>query len=731
MKLSEIKTPISTLQGIGPETARLFSNLNIFTVADLLLFFPRDYKDRTKIVPLNLFEVAKEVHTVAQVVAHEWFGYGKMKNLKILIRDKSAAAELICFNRPFLQKTFPVGSIIVVSGSFFIKYNSLQCTDFEAEKISDSGALSDFDNIPIPGMGIVPIYPLTQGLSQKKVFKAVQSALSQYSHGIDNDLENEIIAKRNLLSKQDAIKKIHAPQTLDEIDSARRTLAYEELFKLQKTVFLRAYEHKGELPEIDIFQATPSTANSEKIDFKSQNDFSPKQSALLKLLPFELTQDQMNVILQMNCDIDKGYEERAWILKNEIPVHKPPFTMQRLLQGDVGSGKTLVALFACLRVIDWGGQCAFMAPTEILARQHAENSARLLEQIGVRSAFLSGNLKAAGRTPLLKALKNGDIDILVGTHALFSASTIYKDLQLAVIDEQHRFGVLQRNAIIEKGRSLVSDESSSAKKIFASPHLLMMSATPIPQTLALTVYGDLDISTIKTMPAGRKPITTYLVAEGHEQNAYNAVHAELAKGKQAYFVYPAIEENFSSDENGGGNTGGIKSAEAAFKNLSQNIFPQYKCALLHSKIPEEEQSKILDEFRKNEIQIIFATTVVEVGVDVPNATCMVIEQADRFGLSQLHQLRGRVGRGDAQSFCFLIYGKNITENGIARMKVLRQSTDGFFIAEEDLKLRGPGQITGTAQSGQLELGIADLSRDKDLLLMSRADAYAQVAKATS
>lgn len=731
MKLAEIKTPISTLAGIGPETARLFSNLNVFTVADLLQFFPRDYKDRTKIVPLNLFETVKEIHTVAQVVAHEWFGYGRMKNLKILIRDKSASAELICFNRPFLQKTFPVGSIIIVSGSFFIKYNSLQSSSFEAEKISDSGELSDFDGIPIPSMGIVPVYPLTQGLSQKKVSKAVQSALSRYSHGIDNDLSDEIIAKRNLLSKQEAIKKIHAPQNLSDIESARRTLVYEELFKLQKTVFLRAYEHKGALPAMDIAQADSAKQSAVKNDSESKNDFSPKQAALLEMLPFALTQDQMSVILQMNRDIDKGYGERAQILKNENPVEKPPFTMQRLLQGDVGSGKTLVALFACLRVIDWGGQCAFMAPTEILAKQHAENSARLLERIGVRSAFLSGNLKASGRNPLLKALKNGDIDMLVGTHALFSASTVYKDLQLAVIDEQHRFGVLQRQAIIEKGRSLVSSDSSSEKKIFAAPHLLMMSATPIPQTLALTVYGDLDVSTIKTMPAGRKPITTYLVAEGHEQNAYNAVHAELAKGRQAYFVYPAIEENFDFDEDGRNNSGGIKSAEAAFKNLSQNIFPQYKCALLHSKIPEDEQSKILNEFRQNKIQILAATTVVEVGVDVPNATCMVIEQADRFGLSQLHQLRGRVGRGEAQSFCFLIYRKDITENGIARMKVLRQSTDGFFIAEEDLKLRGPGQITGTAQSGQLELGIADLSRDKDLLLLSRADAHAQVAQASS
>lgn len=398
--------------------------------------------------------------------------------------------------------------------------------------------------------------------------------------------------------------------------------------------------------------------------------------------------------------------------------------MQRLVQGDVGSGKTLVALFAALRVIDWGGQVAFMAPTEILARQHAENINRYVEKFGVRTAFLTGNVKTAGRKTLLKELKTGGIDILIGTHALFSNDVIYKDLQLAVIDEQHRFGVLQRQAIIEKGRQLLNS-------IYASPHLLMMSATPIPQTLALTAFGDLDISTIKTLPQGRKKIITYLVSSGHEQNAYNAVRQELDKGHQAYLVYPAIEsQETSSDTNAELNAGlfssseseSIKSAEKAFNELSSTYFSKYKCALIHSKIPEEQQTRILDDFRYGKIQMLFATTVVEVGVDVPNATCIVIEQADRFGLSQLHQLRGRIGRGIAQSYCFLIYRKNITENGIQRMKILRESTDGFFIAEEDLKLRGPGEITGTIQSGDLKLGIADLSRDHNLLLEARKDA---------
>lgn len=712
MRLSEIQTPISSLPGVGPAMQKQFANLNIWTICDLLNYFPRSYKDRTKRISLSQFETAREVHTIASVVGHEWFGYGKMKTLKILIRDSSARAELICFNRPFLEKSFPVGSIIAVTGSFFVKYNALQSSAFEAELIAEDGAFEDFENAAIPGSGILPVYKLTSGLTQKKICKVVAAAISQCCSAIDNDLSDDIIARRGLMQKRDAIRTIHQPKDFGQLESARKTLIYQELFDMQKAVLQRALEHKGSLPaaDCDAIISDEQNHNSSQ-DQNAGGEFSPRQAALLERLPFALTKDQMAAIGQINSDIDRGYDERAKLFKDKKPgAARAPWTMQRLLQGDVGSGKTLVALFACLRVIDWGGQCAIMAPTEILAKQHAQTCASLLEAVGVRVAFLSGSLTAAQRSPLLKALKNGDVNILIGTHALFSKTTVYKDLQLAVIDEQHRFGVMQRQAVVEKGRALVDEQN---KNFFVSPHLLMMSATPIPQSLALTVYGDLDVSVIKSLPAGRKPITTYLVAQGHEGNAYAAVAKELQKGRQAYFVYPAIEE---------GEEDGIKSATAAFENLSKNVFPNCKCALLHSKVPEDEQTKILNDFREGKIKILAATTVVEVGVDVPNATCMVIEQADRFGLAQLHQLRGRVGRGSEQSFCFLIYSKNISQNGIERMKILRQSTDGFYIAEEDLKLRGPGQINGTAQSGALELGLADLSRDRDLLMLARLDA---------
>ncbi|MBQ7618869.1 MAG: ATP-dependent DNA helicase RecG, partial [Treponema sp.] len=709
MKLSEIQTPISSLPGVGPAMQKQFANLNVWTICDLLNFYPRSYKDRTKRISLSQHETAKEVHTVAKVVGHEWFGYGKMKTLKIIVHDSTVSAELICFNRPFLEKSFPVGSIIAVTGAFFVKYNALQSSSFEAELLAQDGALEDFENAAIPGSGIIPVYKLTSGLTQKKICKVVAAALGQCGAAIDNDLSDAVIERRGLMQKRDAIRAVHQPKSFDQLEKARRTLIYQELFDMQKTVLQRALEHKGSLPAADC----GATENDEKTkNGAPQKKFSPRQAALLERLPFALTKDQMAAIAQINADIDRGYDERSKLLKasesgaaDGLASKKTPWTMQRLLQGDVGSGKTLVAVFACLRAIDWGGQCAVMAPTEILAKQHADTIARLLEPVGVRAAFLSGTISAAARSPLLKALKAGEINILVGTHALFSKTTVYNDLQLVVIDEQHRFGVTQRQSIVEKGRTVAGFN--------AAPHLLMMSATPIPQSLALTVYGDLDVSVIKSLPAGRKPITTYLVAQGHEANAYAAVAKELQKGRQAYFVYPAIGSGSSGLESASdfetGSLGldnaseaaGLKSATAAFENLSRSVFPGYKCALLHSQIPEDEQTKILNDFRQNKIQILAATTVVEVGVDVPNATCMVIEQADCFGLAQLHQLRGRVGRGSEQSYCFLIYRNGITQNGIERMKILRQSSDGFYIAEEDLKLRGPGQITGTAQSGAL------------------------------
>ena len=714
MFLNELKVTVESLAGVGPATAKQFAKLNIFTVADLLSVYPRDYDDRTKKVTLAEFSQHPKVHTICKVVAHSWFGYGKMKTLKIEITDGTANAFLIAFNRSFLEKSLPVGSIISVTGRFEIKYNELQSTVFEASRLAYDGILADYISAPVPDSALYPVYPLTEGLSQKNYRKTIGAALKAYGKTISDELPQEIIQERKLLPKQQALLQIHMPKNLEEVEEARRTLIYEELYQFEYKMALRALRHRGTLPSDKEVKESREVKKEEFHD-----SLSPRQKQLASRLTFELTPDQMKAIMDINADIDRSQVEFNAMMNREFGTagenERPPFNMQRLLQGDVGSGKTLVSFFACLRTIDYGGQCALLAPTELLARQHAENAAKLLEPVNVKAAFLTGNLKSGGRENLVNALRDGNIDLVIGTHALFSRNVSYKKLQLAIIDEQHRFGVAQRESIIDKGR--VSFGATAH-----TPDVLMMSATPIPQTLALTAFGDLDVSLIKTMPKGRKPVKTLLTVMGNERNVYEAVRKELNAGHQAYFVYPRIgEETEDSD-----NDKSLKAAEEMYDFLSNQVYPGITCALIHGKVTEEEQKKILEDFSKGKTKVLIATTVVEVGVDVGNATCIVVEHADHFGLAELHQLRGRVGRSDLQSYCFLIYGKNITEEGKARLKALHESTDGFYIAEQDLKLRGPGEISGTSQSGYLTLAIADLARDKEILKIARYDAFKQL-----
>lgn len=720
MKLQDIETPVTSVSGIGPRFAKILASLNIFTVCQLLTHYPRTYEDRTQLVHLSESNNGQKVHTIARVVAHEWFGYGRMKTLKIRIDDDTETAVLICFNRPFLEKTYPVGSIISVTANFSLKYGDLQAASFEAElvhKDGDAFPLIQPDNF----YSVASLYPLTAGLSQAQMQKFISTALVEYGKGISDEIPDQYRLKYGLFTKQEAIHRIHKPSSIAEADKARQTLIYEELFLFQTAIIKRTLERKGVFPDNEQCKQSTSASSGTSIPLKIESEdsalsaefqrsLSPKQRQLIERLPFDLTPDQKTVILQMNKEIDTSFSEHT------------AFSMARLLQGDVGSGKTLVAFFVCLRVIDFGCQCAILSPTELLSRQHAENAARLLEPIsGVRLAYLTGNIQAKGRNKLLTELSQGSIDIVIGTHALFSKNVQYKALRFIVIDEQHRFGVIQRNLIIEKGRSTEGK----------APSFLMMSATPIPQTLALTVFGDLDVSVLKSMPPGRKSIQTHLTREGNEARVYEAVRKEISGGHQAYFVYPLIEtteeELGESDDLFTKNTA-IKSAEDMFIFLQKEVYPEFTCALVHSKIDEEEQHRILNEFNKGKIDILVATTVVEVGVDVPNATCMVIEHAERFGLSALHQLRGRVGRGTYESHCFLIYSNKLTESGIERLKAMHETTDGFKIAELDLKLRGPGEVSGIQQSGNLLLGIADPLRDKEILIKARHDAYEELTQ---
>ncbi|MDR1277422.1 MAG: ATP-dependent DNA helicase RecG [Treponema sp.] len=708
MFLRELGGPVSDVRGAGPAAVRALAGAGIRSVAALLCHYPRTWEDRSRLTPIGEFRRAP-VNTLIRVIAHDWIGFGRMRTLKVHIEDESGRAVLVCFNRPFLEKQLIAGNRYRLWGRFVYKYGEIQSSSFDFEALDGSDPAAAETGGPPFRAGtagrfgrILPIYPLSGGLKQAWLRRLTGAALEQYAQALDDELPPEIIRREGLFPKAQALRFIHFPPAMADLDRARKTLIQEELFYLEVIVGRRALERKK---NVSGFQPPQSAA--------SRSAASSLQARLLERLPFSLTPGQTEAAAEISRDMDS------------------PYPMARLLQGDVGSGKTLVAFLAALRAVDHDsedrgseplrGQAAIMAPTELLARQHAENAARLLEPLGIRPCFLTGNIRAAGRKALLKNLAAGDIDIVIGTHALFSRDVVYNNLRLVVVDEQHRFGVTQRSLIMAKGQS--------SRVSPGTPDLLMMSATPIPRTLALTVFGDLDVSVIRDMPPGRKPVKTHLARESNEGKVYDFVRKELAAGHQAYFVYPLIgdtedeapEEAGLSREHG---AGGLKDAVSMADRLSRQIFPRSPTALIHSKVEETEKQRIMEAFRRGDIKILAATSVVEVGVDVPNATCMVVEHAERFGLSALHQLRGRVGRGQDQAYCFLIYSGDLTEDGKTRLKVMLEHSDGFVIAEEDLKLRGPGQIAGIEQSGYLSLGIADPVRDAAALAQARNDAFA-------
>lgn len=653
MFVRELDQGLGELKGAGPAVLARLAKLGLYGAAELLLLAPRDYEDRAARRGLSSFAQGP-VNCRAAVVAHDWFGFGRMRTLKIWVEDdEGTRAALVCFNRAFLERSLPVGAAIRLYGRFEYRYGELQSGSFEAEKTDEEG---------FSPAGVLPVYPLTAGLSQGTMRKLVARALARWG-SVDDEVPPSMRERRGLARKAEALRMLHEPRSADEIAAARRALAYEELFYLQLMIGRRALARRS------------SPVERAALDGRLV-------AALRERLPFELTADQDAALADVAADL------------------AGPWPMARLLQGDVGSGKTLVAFMAALYAVSSGGQAAFMAPTELLARQHADNAARLLEPLGVRLAFLSGNVADSARRPLLSALAAGEVDIAIGTHALFSDGVSFKDLRFVIVDEQHRFGVLQRLAMGAKGRR---------------PDLLMMSATPIPRTLALTVYGDLSVSVIKTMPAGRRPVVTHLAKEGNEAKVYEFVRRELAAGRRAYFVYPLVERSDRLD---------LKDAVAMYESLSREVYPEFKGGLIHARLPEAEKRATMRAFASGQLSFLVATSVVEVGVDVPEASCMVIEHAERFGLAALHQLRGRVGRSSIQSYCFLVWSENLGEDGKRRVMAMKESSDGFVIAEEDLKMRGPGEITGTDQAGALRLAFADPARDAELLEAAREDARA-------
>lgn len=658
MYADELKQKVTQLKGIGRETAKALSRIDINNVADLLKHIPRAYENRKDLVSLSEYRKGA-VNTIAEIIDQDYFGFGSKKTLKVYLKDESGIATLLCFGRNFLSRKLVPGKKFYLYATFEYKFQELQASAFEVEELSDN---------PVNFNKIVPIYPLSGKLNQGVLRRAISEAMDELARYTKNQLPEYLIQKYNFINRNRALQNIHFPESMEILKEAEKLLRYEELFYLQLTVGRKTKQSRN----------TPRPAHKHQYSLQGQ---------MIKKLPFSLTPDQIKVLAEIKTDMESQSQ------------------MARLLQGDVGSGKTLVAFIAALGIIESGGQAAFMAPTELLARQHAENAAKLLEPLGVRLAFLSGNVKNNQRKPLLDALKNGEIDLIIGTHALFTGNVEFRNLQFVIVDEQHKFGVIQRLALLNKGDT---------------PDLLLMTATPIPRTLTLTLFGDMDVSIIKTMPEGRKPIVTHLSVINNEEKVYQAVRTEIERGHQAYFVYPRIQETDSA--------GDLKDAEGMYEYLQKKIFPDFRLGLIHSKLPEEEKIRTMDHFSSGRTNILVSTSVVEVGVDIPNATCMVIEHAEHFGLSGLHQLRGRVGRGSAQSYAFLVYSSELSDIGKMRLKTMMNFSDGFSISEEDLKLRGPGELAGSRQSGFLNLTYADLIRDIRILEDARLDAFAILKK---
>jgi ATP-dependent DNA helicase RecG len=747
--IDEMHLSIQKLPGAGPKTAEALSKAGYTQIQDILSIIPKGYEDRTKILPLHQrtnSPAPYPVVSVVEILDHDYFG--QKRHLKILVRDGSGLGSLLCFGRNFLARSLPIGSYFLLTGVFTRKGVEVQTTTFESEPLPQN-LLAEFipwiqghspqpktnqpgtTNPPTtPGPDWPPPIPITRqfgtylprypsigGLGEQKIRSLVHKALDSYGKHLADPLPKTLLDLYSYPEFRAALTHLHHPKDLQQARKARERLAYEELFILQLRLAWTARQRKllasqSQGTETDsVHHQQPDHPTSQPLDQGrplAQQQAQPQSAQsqtphlldhptikqLLSSLGFGLTPDQIQVLEEMEREITGG-----------VP-------MARLIQGDVGSGKTIVGLLAASYLATLGIQSVLMAPTELLARQHADNAYRILSPAGIRVGFLSGGLKTAPRKLLLQEIAQGRIDLLVGTHAVFTADVEFSNLGLSIVDEQHRFGVLQRTALQQKGKLV---------------HLLLMSATPIPRTLAMTVYGDLDVSTIRTKPLGRKPIETHLARMGNEKKVYDFVQRQLDQGRQAYFVYPRIEasetDQPTDDSYGIESPQGLKSAEAMFDHLSNTIYPNLRVGLIHGQLKEEEKSKTMEDFAAGSIQVLVSTTVVEVGVDVPNATVMVIEHAERFGLAALHQLRGRVGRSSLQSYCFLVYHEPLTDTAKERLKIMKETNDGFLIAEKDLELRGPGDIQGIAQSGFLQFTYADLASDMGLMNRARKDAF--------
>ena len=641
--MARLSDPITILKGVGPTKAKQFANLNIFTLQDLICHFPRGYEDRTKLVTIASLEVDQPACFRAMVMNHPRTNHIRqgLDITKVQVADHTARLSLTFFNNKYAVEGLQYGCEYIFYGTVSGDYMGYQMTNpvFEA-----------LESAPITTRRVLPIYPLTAGLSNAAVLKAVQQALAIC------DLPAEILPEAvrrqyGILPADRAYYAIHQPSSMAEAEMAKKRLIFEEFFVFSAGLSL-----------MRATRADKHTAPYENTDLR------PFYAAL----PFTLTGAQQSAIGEILADLRRGTP------------------MNRLVQGDVGSGKTMVAAAAAYCAATNRHQAALMAPTEILAEQHYHSLSRLLTPLGLRLGLLTGSMKEKDKKAVRAALADGTLDLAIGTHALLSDATVFQDLGLVIADEQHRFGVAQRSKLSAKGED---------------PHLLVMSATPIPRTLALIMYGDLDVSILNELPPGRQSVDTFLVNESYRPRINAFIRKQVAEGHQCFIVCPAVEENEELN---------IKSAEVWADTLERTVFPDLRVSLLHGQMKGPEKEAVMAAFARGEADILVATTVIEVGVDVPNATLMVIEDADRFGLSQLHQLRGRVGRGSSKSYCILT-SQNRNPETLQRIKAFCKTNDGFRIAEEDLRLRGPGDFFGSRQSGLPTFRVADLSMDLQTL----------------
>lgn len=650
-----LESNVQYLKGVGPQKAKLLAKIGIGTVYDLITYFPRSYEDRRFLKPISQIQDGEEANIQAQVTRHQ-IVYTKRKKdiLKIFLRDNSGEAILVCFNQTYLADILKRGTSVIVHGKFEWKLTGLEITNFTYEILDNN---SDTDLIHT--RRIVPIYGLTKGLNIKFLRSLVKKTLDEYADGLSDMLPSVIKKERGICSYVWAIKNIHFPENWEEKEKAYRRLVFDEFFLFQLALAIR---RRGIKKTKKIFSYTLKRT---------------LLTPFRETLPFDFTRAQKKVINEIFSDMQSVYP------------------MNRLLQGDVGSGKTVVALAALLLAVENDLQGVIMVPTEILAEQHYINLEKMLSSLNVKVDLLVGGMSKREKKKICQKLEEGKIDILIGTHTLLQEGVKFSHLGLVVIDEQHKFGVTQRAQLREKG---------------LNPDVLVMTATPIPRTLALTVYGDLDVSTISESPSGRGKIITQWM---EEEEAYRKVSEEVKKGRQSYIVYPLVDEKDTLE---------IKAAVKMAERLKKEVFPYCKVGLLHGQMKKGQKKTIMEDFVKKKLDILVTTSVIEVGIDVSNASVMVIEHSERFGLSTLHQLRGRVGRGEYTSYCILL-GSAKTFEARRRMEVMLGSTDGFRIAEEDLRLRGPGEFFGTQQHGLPELKIGNIIYDFQILTRAREVAF--------